>query len=504
MMKLRYVIGSDMLWALVILTGFLFFTSLIPLPPYDYWWHLRVGEAIVTGQGIPTTNQYSWTVASNQPFYYAAWLSEVLLYLLHQAGGLELNIFLRTLLAGLAFWLVGVEARRRSGSWRIAAVMLAFACLMSTNNLIVRPQIWTWLPFVIFYSCLARYTNGHTSPKLLLVCPLIMIFWVNLHGSFVLGLGIAGIFLLGEGIRYILKQEGSLSKYQLIWLAATTGASLLAILVNPRFTGIIGYLRNLLSSQPVQQLIEEWQSPTPHGTANLVFFGSILLLILGLAISHARLTPSEILLILAFLWLAWGSQRSVSWYGMIAMPLLGKVLEAIPIHLPAMPVQRNILNILIVLLLLTPVVLVQPWFVEQVPLPATYRAQIQNDPEVGPLLNLHTPVEAARFLQANPGGRLFNELGYGSYLIWAAPEQQVFIDPRIELYPQEIWDDYIHISNGVNVSVLLEKYAIDRILLDRDIQSELSRFIQNNPAWQLEYSDQTTQLWRSGGQNGTR
>ena len=123
----RFLIGSDMLWALVILAGFLFFTSLIPLPPNDYWWHLRIGEAITDGQGIPVSNQYSWSVSPDKPFFYAAWFSEVLLYFFHRAGGLELNIFMRNLLAALSFWLVGVEARRRSGSWRIAALMWWFS-----------------------------------------------------------------------------------------------------------------------------------------------------------------------------------------------------------------------------------------------------------------------------------------------------------------------------------------------------------------------------------------
>ncbi len=497
-------IGSDILWVLVVLAGFLFITSLVPLPPNDYWWHLRIGEDIYTERAIPTTNQFSWTVASDQPFTYAAWLGELLLYLLHLAGGLELNIFARTILVGLSFWLVGVEARRSSGSWRIAALVIALACLMSTNNLIVRTQIWAWLPFMLLYTCLSRYVNGQAGWKSLLLCPAGMMLWVNLHGSFILGLGMMAIYLLGEAIRHILKLKGALSMKQLGWLAGSTAATLLAVLVNPRFTGIISYIKNLLANQPVQQFIEEWQSPTPHGLANLVFFGSILLLIIALSISRARLTPTEILLTLAFLWLAWGSQRSVTWYGMVVMPVLGKVVKDIPIRLPFLPVQRNFLNLIIIILLFIPVLLVQPWFIDEFPLPATYRAQIQNDPEIGPLLSTHTPIGAARFLKEHPGGRLFNELGYGSYLIWAAPEQTVFIDPRIELYPLEIWEDYIRISNSVNLPFQLHKYAIDRVLLDKDLQPELSIYLHNDPTWQLEYSDQFSELWRIGINDGVR
>jgi hypothetical protein len=497
-------IGSDLLWVLVVLAGFLFITSLVPLHPNDYWWHLRIGEDIYTQRAIPTTNQYGWTVESDQPFIYAAWLGELLLYLLHHAGGLELNIFTRTLLVGAAFWLVSVEAHRGSGSWRISALVIALACLMSTNNLIVRTQIWAWLPFVLFYTCLSRYAAGQASGKLLLLCPVMMMFWVNIHGSFVLGLGMMAIYLLGESVRNILKLNGSLSKKQLRLLAESTATTLLAVLVNPRFIEIISYIRNLLANQPVQQFIEEWQSPTPHGLANLAFFGSILLLIIALSISRARLTPTEILLTLAFLWLAWGSQRSVTWYGMVVMPLLGKVVKDIPLHLLSLPVQRNLLNLIIVIFLFIPALLVQPWFVDQFPLPATYRAQIQNDPEIGPLLSTHTPIGAARFLMEHPGGRLFNELGYGSYLIWAAPEQTVFIDPRIELYPLEIWEDYIRISNGINLPFQLHKYAIDRVLLDKDLQPELSIYLHNDPTWQLEYSDQFSELWRTGINDGAR
>jgi hypothetical protein len=493
--KSRLSIGSDMLWVLIILAGFIFITSLVPLPPNDYWWHLRIGEMIFTDHAIPNTNQFSWTIPEGEPFLYAAWLGELLIYFLHRIGGLELNIFIRTVLAGIAFWLVAVEARRSSGSWRIAALVLALTCLMSTNNLIVRTQMWAWLPFMLIYSCLSRYASGQLRHTWLLACPLGMMFWVNVHGSFVLGLVMLGVFLLGEIIRYVLHQPDALPKKQLGWLAGAAGSSLLAVLVNPRFTGIILYVKSLLTSPQVQQFIEEWQSPTPKGLANLVFFASILLLILAISISRTRFTPSELLLTLVFIWLAWSAQRSVAWYGMAVMPLLGKIIKGIPLRFPPLTAQRNTINFLIVILIFIPAILVQPWFVAHFPLPATYRDQVLKDSRVGPLLSLHTPVEAARFIRESPGGRLFNELGYGSYLIWAVPDQQVFIDPRIELYSQEMWQDYIHISQGTNAALLITKYGIDRVLLDKALQPELSTFLHHESGWQLEYHDQYAELW---------
>jgi hypothetical protein len=111
------------------------------------------------------------------------------------------------------------------------------------------------------------------------------------------------------------------------------------------------------------------------------------------------------------------------------------------------------------------------------------------------LVSPHTPTGAARYLATHPAGRMFNELGYGSYFMWAVPELKVFIDPRIELYPQGIWKDYVDISNGVRIPLLLQKYAIDLVVLDTQIQPELSLALTSDPGWQRVYSDANAEIW---------
>ena len=297
-------ISLDILWFLVILAGFLFFTSLIPLPPNDFWWHLKIGEYIFTNHSIPTTNMYAWTLPPDQPFFYAAWLAELLFYILYRIGTIDLIISIRTILIGVTLSLLAIEAHRRSSSWRITAVAIALLCLMSINNLIVRTQMWAWLPFITTYIVLKRYTEGSIGWHWLLVCPLSMIYWVNVHGSFILGLILIGAFFLGESVSTLLKQEKALNWRQIGWIGCTGILSGLAVLVNPRFTAIVGYTVNLLTNPPSQQLIEEWQSPTPHGIANIAFYIGILLFIIILAYSRYRLTPTELILSIGFLWLA--------------------------------------------------------------------------------------------------------------------------------------------------------------------------------------------------------
>jgi hypothetical protein len=493
--KPQTLIGTDLLWILVILAGFLFFTSLIPLAPNDYWWHLRIGEIIASEKAIPTTNRYGWTIPEEQPFFYAAWLGEWLFYVIHQIGGLSLVTFIRTLLAGISFFLVAYEARCRSRSWRIAALPLALAGLMSTNNLLVRTQMWAWVPFILTYLSLSHYATTRSHKLWLLLPPLCMLFWVNIHGSFILGLVLCGIYLTGGLISRLLKLNQAMSWSQLSWLAGSSALTGMAILANPRFSGILIYVSNLLSNQPVQKFIQEWQSPTPHGLAPVTFYASILILIAATAYSRHRLSLTDLLLVLSFLWLAWSGIRSITWFAMIVMPILASLISELPVPRLSLPTQKNWLNLVITIFLLIPVIAAQPWFVLSLPLPANYWNQVQNDPGVGYLLDWHTPVEAARYLQNHPGGPLFNELGYGSYLIWAVPDQPVFIDPRIELYPIEIWEDYTHISNGVRSLELLEKYQVERVLLDLAYQPELSVILQQSPDWKLEYADEHAQLW---------
>ncbi len=87
-------------------------------------------------------------------------------------------------------------------------------------------------------------------------------------------------------------------------------------------------------------------------------------------------------------------------------------------------------------------------------------------------------------------------MGYGSYLIWAVPEQKVFIDPRVELYPLSQWEDYIDIEKGHHYTDLLAKYGADRVLLDKKIQPGLAGELAKDTGWVLEYSDRQTELWR--------
>jgi hypothetical protein len=398
-----FQVGTDQLWLVAIFACFLFLTSLMPLIPNDFWWHLKIGEIIFQEKGIPSTNMFAWSVPAEHPYTYGAWLAAL---------------------------------------------------------------------------------------------PILMVFWVNAHGAFVLGIFLIGAYLVGETLARLFRLPGAISWRDIRWLGFTGLAALLAMLVNPNSTHIFGYVFDLLTDQPSQELIQEWRSPTPSGVSNLVFFASISLLILGLAYSRYRPSLTENLLLTGLMWLAWTGQRYIVWYALVAAPVLAAVFAGLPVRLPRLRAKVNRLNLILAVVLFLPAALAQPWFVEKINLPEVYGEPVIRGSTVGPLLSMRNPVEAAAYLLENPGGRLFNEMGYGSYLIWALPGRSVFIDPRVELYPFEQWQDYTYISHGVRYNQLLEKYGADRILLDKELQPELAGVLASDPSWEKEYEDRRAQIWR--------
>ncbi|MFL5804012.1 MAG: hypothetical protein ACJ8CR_19985 [Roseiflexaceae bacterium] len=474
---------------------------LSPIPPHDFWWHLATGRAIVAQGRIPTTDSFSYT-QFGQPFYNQGWLAELLMYGIYQLGGVPLILLVQSLVMALAYGLLLRLCVIRTGRLRLCVVLLLLATLpLSFSNWVVRPQSYTFPIFVGFLTILTEYRLGRSNRLWLL--PLLMALWVNMHGAFVLGLALIGLTFIGEFLKRFkpnrrpttddrrpTTDDGPISQFSILnsqfilWSALTA----LAVLLNPRGTGVLSYVRNLLGSSSVTTLVEEWAPPTIRdaGSNGLIFF----LFVIGCAavLIYARRRPelTDMLLFGAFFWLALGATRNIVWFGFVATPLLvTQAATLLPAPGPARrPAGSPVLNAVLIGLLALLLVLGLPWVKPSLDLP----------PEVGALLTEDTPVAAVERLRTEPERprHLFHSEGYGSYLIWAAPEQPVFIDTRIELYPYQQWADYINLGQGNNVAELLQKYAIDGLLLNKQRQERLVAVMRADPAWMLRYEDAQT------------
>src|SRR5579871_843696 len=331
----RYLLVAFSITAIALLV------SLEPAQPNDLWWHVRVGQLIAQTGAIPQTQQLAWAVPADTAYVYGAWLGELLLYSTYRAGSIELLEFMRNLLAAATLGLVALEARRRIGSWRFVGLAVCFAGVLLLTNVTVRPQIWAWVPFALFLLILGRYADGSLRPIWLGALPVLMVFWVNVHGSFVLGGVLVACYLGGAVLQRFNEPPGSRNWESLLPLGTAAVVTALAMLANPRGIGIVSYAADVAGSPQVRTLISEWQPPSPLDPFDAPFFISILALLVVASYARQRPRPADVLLLVGFLWLAWSAGRNVAWYGIVAMPMLVESLARLrPVKVPAAAASR--------------------------------------------------------------------------------------------------------------------------------------------------------------------
>ncbi|NJP05364.1 MAG: hypothetical protein HC837_06945 [Chloroflexaceae bacterium] len=227
----------------------------------------------------------------------------------------------------MAFGLVAVEAHRRSGSWRLAALAMLLTAAMSINALTTRTQNWSWLPYMLVLIVLGSYVAKQLSPRWLVALPLMMIFWVNAHGAFILGLLITGAFVAGETMQRLLKQAYALTWDRLKLLYLAFGSMILVTVFNPLGIGVFAYVLDLLTDAPSQRLINEWQTPDPRSIAGAFFYFSVLVVIASFAFARRRPSITDVLLVCGLAWMSFtgGALCSLVWHGGYAD--CGAVLE---------------------------------------------------------------------------------------------------------------------------------------------------------------------------------
>jgi hypothetical protein len=174
----------DFRWAAI--AGFVCALAVILVPAKadpDLWGHLRFGLDSLRDGALAVDDPYSFT--QDRPQVYHEWLGAVLLGLAYEAAGVPGILVLK---ASIAFAILGVMLgwlRRLNASYAFLLASLAAVNLLPLS-LVTRPQIWTALAMVTLVRLLldGRY---------LWILPLFAI-WANLHGGWVMGLGVLGVW----------------------------------------------------------------------------------------------------------------------------------------------------------------------------------------------------------------------------------------------------------------------------------------------------------------------
>ncbi len=455
-----------------------------PINDPDVWWHLRAGQHIWENAAIPRTDPFSFT-SQGHPWVAHEWLAELVYYLLYRAGNFYGLVIGNTVLLGGIFLLLFKLIRLRTAQPLLSAVLTMITAALSPVFWVYRPHLPGYLCLLGFLYLLELYKAGHR--KGLWLLPPIMIFWVNIHGSYIIGLILIGLYLLAG----LVKKGGDTvrpepwSPQQLRELLVCLAVTLLAVLLNPNTYKIFFYPFATVRSPSIVNRINEWASPDFHEPFLLVI---LCLILAGLALvagSEGRHRVSDLLLVGCFTGLAFFAVRNIALYLLVCVPVFGLYLARVVKPGPEDRQHYALNRAMAAAVVVAALVL---W-------PSPNILSAHQDKSV-------FPAGAVKYLTDHEiKGNIFNDYNWGGYLLWYRfPQNRVFVDGRTDLYADRVYPDYLKIMNlAPGALELLDSYNPDLLLIKP--AAALNEILSRRQDWQVIHRDSVSVLYHKTRQN---
>jgi hypothetical protein len=447
----------------------------------DLWGYLAFGRLFWDTGAFPYRDVFSY-VPTLPVWVYHEWLTGVLFYPLYQeleGAGLQL---LKYALGLGTVAMIYLTARERGASRLSAALVLFLIQLFPVIGFSpVRAQVFTYCFFVTTVYLLEHARLNQRWRGLWLLVPL-QVFWCNLHGGFLAGLGLIGLYAVGEAW-----SRRPFRPYLRVLLLAG-----LATLVNPYGWEYWRYLWIAISLPRPE--ITEWASVwgaywhSQIGWFELAYTLFIVSFAGFLAVRARWRELSPILALCLVLYLGLRHLRHLTFFlllvGAYLPALLTTCLEPLPP--PRDPKSARLRHIAAVLLALT-ALLPAYKFLSRHPL----NLETSHSPDATSSPGQYYPVEAVAYLRSQQlRGNLLTEFGWGEYLIWDLyPRCRVALDGRYEtVYPAPVAQSYFNFINQVgNSRQFLDDYPPDLILLSP--RTKACALISSLPEWRQVYAD---------------
>jgi hypothetical protein len=444
----------------------------------DMWWHLKTGQIIWTTHAIPATDIFSYT-SNHQTLVPQEWLAQVLIYGACKWGGFSgLMLWLCVLAAVLLVAGYGL-CWLYSGNAKVAFAGALAVWFFATIGFAIRPQMIAYL--LLMAELLLIHLGRTRNPRWFFWLPIVFAVWINCHGSFILGIIVAGVILFSSLFSF---QMGSLEaqrwdphcRRMLMWALILSVA---ALFLNPAGIRQILYpFDTMLNMHILLGNVEEW-APLQLTDARGVGLLAVLLCIFLLAvIRKADLFWDELLLLALGTWLAVSHVRMLFVFGMLAAPILSRQLSTL---WDSYTIEKDHIwpNAVFIGISLLIAVLAFP-----------DRQNLQRQVEE------QSPVKAVQFIRTHHlSGPMLNDYPFGGYLIWAAPEYPVMMDGRTDVYE---WSGFLgEFGNWATLqsdpNLLLEKYKVNFCLLT--LQSPMVHVLPLLHEWKIVYSDNNSVIF---------
>ena len=464
-------LSLDGLWGLTAVALPMGTTLLRKMSAVDLAYHVRLGAEMMSSGSLVRSDTMTFTVPG-APWIDQQWGAQVIFAALHRIGGWATLASARMLLVGLTLLLVHSTCRQRGATARTAALLTLGSFLISLPALAMRPQL---LAVVLFALTLRIVMRRREAPGQLWLLPLVTAIWANIHGSF---------FLVPLALSLAGAEDALARRWKdLRGLVVVGATSLLATLLTPFGPSVWTYVWDLVTNPVVRSNIVEWAPLTLSGYAGWAFFMSALGLAGFLAYRPERTPAGDLLWIATFFLLALPAVRGALWWGLVAPVVLAGLLpRSQPRELER---ETGAVNSGMAVLLVGAVILLLPWW------------RGGDDAEQARQLLSEAPVETTEAMKTAlpPGARIFAAQPLASWLEFALPDRPEFVDPRIELFPAEVWDDYSEIRfEGADWRETLDRWEVDAVVVD--VRSwTLGERLETDRGWTLIFEDESAAVF---------
>jgi hypothetical protein len=477
-----------------LVTGIVFiaiFTMAIRFPvDSDTWWHLRAGQTMVERHSLLTSDPFSQTQIG-QPWINHGWLAQLFWYELFTLGRWPAVALGLATIITLAFWLVWQQSE---GNLYLKAFALILGAISSSFIWAARPQMISFLLTALVAWLLYRFKRQ--GRKLLPWLPLIVLFWVNIHGGFAIAFILMIGYAVGEVFNHLTSKKIAHSEV-ISWpawrhLLLTIIVCLAVVGINPYTWRMWLYPFQTVNIGVLRDFIAEWQSPNFHQPIVQPFLLMLLLLLAAIARTSHKVDWTDLALVGAWTALSLLAVRNIPLFALVCTPIFVRYANVAleeqfgPISLGRM--QRLPQRLYLANWLLLSLVVVGS--ITQISLTLSPIALLKAEQAA-------FPYHAVRFIQeTRPPGPIFNSYNFGGYLIFKLwPEYLVFVDGRTDLYDDEFLRTYL----GTNMALpgwqtRLEKYDVQLVLIERS--SPLDPALTQDPTWSKLFEDEQAVIFK--------
>jgi len=438
----------------------------------DLWLHLKTGQIIWNTHHVLQTDIFSYTT-HHQPTIPHEWLAQTLIFAAYRLGGYWGLMLWLCLAASAIVIATYVFCAVYSGNAKVSLAGGLLVWFFATIGFSIRPQMIGYL--LLLVELVVLHFGVARDRRWFFVLPPLFAVWVNVHGSFSLGLVLACIALFGAFFDFAkaLLVAPRWRRDARRTFALALAASFPALLLNPAGMRLVLYPFHALGSMTVAvSAVSEWQPPSMGDPRSLAMIAVLVCIVLLAAVRRPVLFLQEAFFLAVGTYLASSHRRMFFVFGVLAAPILCRLLaDTWDNYAPERdhPAANAVLIMLAVLVC---------------------RLAFPSRQNLAEQVAAKSPVDAVTFIErSHLSGPMLNDWGSGGYLVWAAPDHPDFIDGRGDPFDEtgvtQEFGDWATLRTDPRR--LLDKYGVSFCLLSRD--APMSFVLPLMPDWKLAYAD---------------